>query len=235
MYSKLPFHRVTADEYFHEGASASIPRIGNGEQENGAAGTEDLPTSLGRKSHGNIWTEQKEYESEYKQLLENLRKEGSVLNSVTLMLTIKAYLDSKASSLLKENGCTFDGSRTWVRGYGCSSMRWSFSSSTTAPQKLSSDWEEKGREKTYTMKGSREVAVTGKDDKLQDAPQSCNRDVILQRPFKAGFQREYAAWAVKSLTQQMSMDEMPRDNRSDLSIHLLRNNACEFLWKVHKQ
>ncbi|KAL3677747.1 hypothetical protein R1sor_020703 [Riccia sorocarpa] len=366
--------------------------VSDGEQENGAAGTEDLPTSLwslGRKSRGNIWTGRKELESEYKQLLEKLRKEGSVLNSVTLMLTTKAFLHSKAPSLLRENGGTFDVSRTWVRDYVRSSMQWSFRSSTTAAQTLSSDWEEKGklmalrmayliksfniphelvinfdqtglqlvpvgREKTYTMKGSREVAVTGKDDKRQvtlvpamtatgellpfqiiftgrssrslptgqwanilkwhgwhltftdnhwaslatcqhwvqkilkpwydkccyrlnraegrqrmllllDAwsvhrseyfrswmqrefpfihlvyvPAGCTAklqpcDVILQRPLKAGFQREYAAWAVKSLTQQMSMGEMPRDDRSDLSIHLLRNNACEFLWKVHKQ
>ncbi|KAL3693102.1 hypothetical protein R1sor_006753 [Riccia sorocarpa] len=101
--------------------------------------------SLGRRACGDVWTGREELEQEYRALIEALKSEGSILNSVTLQIMTRAFFQWKAPEVLRVNGGTFEASRSWIKLYLRQKMGWSFRCSTTGREKEPDGWKEKGR------------------------------------------------------------------------------------------
>ncbi|KAL3683076.1 hypothetical protein R1sor_001098 [Riccia sorocarpa] len=101
--------------------------------------------SLGRRACGDVWTGREELEQEYRALIEAVKSEGSILNSVTLQLMTRAFFQWEAPEVLRVNGGTFEASRSWIKLYLRQKMGWSFRCSTTGREKEPDGWKEKGR------------------------------------------------------------------------------------------
>ncbi|KAL3680312.1 hypothetical protein R1sor_023268 [Riccia sorocarpa] len=199
--------------------------------------------SLGRRACGDVWTGREELEQEYSALIEALKSEGSILNSVTLQLMTRAFFQWKAPEVLRVNGGTFEASRSWIKLYLRQKMGWSFRCSTTGREKEPDGWKEKGRlmclrmaflikafaiphELVVNMDQTLQTFLVGTNGICRCTGKLQPCDVILQRPLKCAFQREYAKWAIESISAQLK-------NGADVGLVAMDNMA--FLPEVQKE
>ncbi|KAL3677917.1 hypothetical protein R1sor_020873 [Riccia sorocarpa] len=60
-------------------------------------------------------------------------------------------------------------------------------------------------------------------------------DVIVQRPLKDAFRKEFQGWCVREISNMLTESSSPEDIKMDFSISTLRKLACDSLFSAHNQ